>query len=279
MAHKQGDDLDFGKSSKLLNVLLHSGNTAAIDAALTALGQLGFDTTVERIKSMGATTIQIYLSRADVLNDTSMGGGSPSAIYPTSQASIKTYIDTLFATGALPFTDFNASTATDFPAAATLANRYRVSVAGTVHGIVLAVGDVFYPKVSTPSVSTATDWVFVQSNVDAASSSVLGLVKLVADLTALESNSTPGSVVTSQNFADYEAAHGRPKFYQGVSNIAIGSNGINHNLNATTKIVDVVFRDASGPIFLGWTITDANNINVTATKAFNSVTTSITAAP
>jgi len=277
MAFKLGDDLDGGKISRLLNMLLHTGNTAAIDAALTVLGQFGYDTTMNRVKTTDGTTIQIYLSRADVLNDTSMGGGSPSGTYPTSQAAVKTYIDTLFATGALPFTDFNASTATDFPSGATLQNRYRVSVAGTVHGIVLAVGDVFYPRVSTPVTTTATDWTFVQANVDAATDTVLGLVKVVADLAALEAETVPAAAVTVGVFMDYEAAHPRLKSYSASANISIGSNGINHAL-ASSTILSVQFRDSSGPILLGWTITDANNINVTATKAFTAVTTTIIAA-
>ena len=277
MAFKLGDDLDGGKLSHLLNMLLQTGNTAAIDAALTALGQIGYDTTMNRIKTTDGTTIQIYLSRADVLNDTSMGGGSPSATYPTSQAAVKSYIDTLFSTGALPFTDFDA-TSTNFPSGATLLHRYRVSVAGTVHGIVLAVGDVFYPRVSTPVTTTSTDWTFIQGNVDAASNTVLGLVKVVADLAALEAETVPTAAVTVGVFMDYEAAHPRLLHYSGTANIAIGSNGIAHSLD-TSNILSVQFRDASGPILFGWAITDNDNINVTATKAYTSVTTTIIAAP
>lgn len=278
MAFKLGDDLDGGKLSHLLNMLLQTGNTAAIDAALTALGQIGYDTDMSRLKTTNGTTIQIYLTRSDVKNDTSLGGGSPSAVYPTTEAAVKTYIDTLFSTGALPFTDFNASTATDFPTGATLLHRYRVSVAGTVHGIVLAIGDVFYPRVSTPDVADATDWSFVQGNVDAASSTVLGLVKVVADLAALEAETVPTAAVTVGVFMDYESAHPRALHFIGTGNIAIGSNGINHSLG-TSNILSVQFRDSAGPILFGWTITDGDNINVTATKAYTSVTTTIIAAP
>lgn len=273
MSFQAGDSIDFGKTSKLLNVILHTGNTAAIDAALTTLGQLGFDTDMSRLKTSNGAAIQIYLARADVRNDTSLGGGSPSSVYPTSEAAVKTYIDTLFASGASPFTDFDA-TSTDFPTGATLQSRYRVSVAGTVHGIILAVGDVFYPKVSTPDETEPTDWVFVQANTDAASSTVLGLVKVVADLAALEAGTVPSAVVTVGTFLDYEAAHPRQKDYIGTSNFSVGANTVTHNLDSS-DLLSVQFRDSSGPILFGWTITSDNAISVSATKAFNNVVTSI----
>lgn len=61
-------------------------------------------------------------------------------------------------------TVFNASTATTFPAGVAT-DKYRVTVAGTVQGVKLEIGDVFYPKVTTPT-PVAADWYVVQANGD-----------------------------------------------------------------------------------------------------------------
>jgi len=278
MPKQIGSDIDFGKSSKALNLVLHTGNTATIDAVLTVLGMFGYDTTTKRVKSTDGTTIVQYLVTADVLNANDLGGGSPSTTLPATQASVKSYIDSVVSSGAQPFSDFDASAGTDFPSGATLQSRYRVSVAGTKHGIVLVVGDTFFPKVANPSVSTASDWVFVQANVDAASGSVLGLVKLVADLSELTTNAggDANDVVTVSVFNAYEAARPRVKIYTTTTNIASGANGITHNLG-TTNIIDVTARDANGPIDFMWSITNSNAISVDASKAYNTTTFNITA--
>lgn len=278
MAKQQGSDLDFGKSSKALNLVLHTGNTATIDAVLTVLGMLGYDTTTKRIKSTDGTTIVQYLVTADVQTASDLGGGSPSTTLPASQASIKAYVDAVVASGAQPFSDFDAGSATNFPSGTTLQSRFRVSVAGTVHGITLAVGDTFFPKVASPSVSTPSDWVFVQANVDAASSSVLGLVKLVANLSELTTNAggDANDVVTVAIFNEYEAAKPRIRNYTTTTNIASGSNGITHSLN-TSNVINVTARDANGPIDFDWTVTNANAVNINASKAYNSTTINVTA--
>lgn len=278
MAQQQGSDLDFGKSSKALNFVLHSGSTATIDAVLTVLGMLGYDSTTKRIKSTDGSTIVQYLVTADVQTATDLGGGSPSNVLPATQAAVKAYVDSVVSSGAQPFSDFNASTSTNFPSGATLQSRYRVSVAGTVQGVVLQVGDTFFPKVASPSVTTASDWVFVQANVDAATDTVIGLVKLVASYAELAANGggDANDVVTVSVFNAYEAAKPRVKVYTTTTNIASGSNGITHNLGST-NVIDVTARDANGPINFDWTITNSNAINISASKAYNTTTINVTA--
>lgn len=278
MAKQQGSDLDFGKSSKALNLVLHTGNTATIDAVLTVLGMFGYDTTTKRVKSTDGSTIVQYLVTADVQSASDLGGGAPSTTLPPTQAAVKAYVDSVVASGAQPFSDFNATSSTDFPSGTTLQSRFRVSVAGTVHGVALQVGDTFFPKIASPSVSTASDWVFVQANVDAASGSVLGLVKLVASLSELTTNAggDANDVLTVAIFNEYEAAKPRLRNYTTTTNIASGANGITHNLN-TSNVINVTARDANGPIDFDWTITNANAININASRAYNSTTINVTA--
>ena len=72
MSFQAGDSIDFGKTSKLLNVILHTGNTAAIDAALTTLGQLGFDTDMSRLKTSNGENLLLSLEGGgDLLLDVS----------------------------------------------------------------------------------------------------------------------------------------------------------------------------------------------------------------
>lgn len=60
-------------------------------------------------------------------------------------------------------------------------DTYKISVAGTISGVVLQVGDTLIAKVD--GASTIANFIVLQNNVDLATSSVLGLIKLVQDLT------------------------------------------------------------------------------------------------
>lgn len=265
---KQSSHLDFQKSSQFLNALIHLVPQASLATVLTALGQVAYDTDNKRAKIFDGAAIRTLLQDNDIVNDGTLGGGSASTTKGPSQASVKAYVDALFASG-FTFTDFSAASA-QFPTGATASNRYRVSVAGTVLGQILEVGDVFYPRIATPSATNAADWVFVNSNVSEATASVLGLLKVavIAELTGTVAGSG-NKVVTVDVFKAYEAAVPRVRKYVTTINVAIGANAVTHSLGTSDVIVDL--SDASGPLLADWTVTNVNTISISSAVALSNV--------
>lgn len=121
-----------------------------------------------------------------ILNETDLISDSATAI-PT-QHSVKIYVDNAIANIGQFIGGFAAGSATDFPTAPGGTNRgdyWRVTSAGTVRGEVLAVGDVIIANIDSPTVTTNTDWTKIQANVDQATTTVLGLVRLATSAETL----------------------------------------------------------------------------------------------
>jgi hypothetical protein len=271
-------DQDFAKGSRLLNVLLHEAATATINAALTVRSQLGYDSTILRAKIHDGTAVRTLLQNNDITTSNTMGGGSATDSTVPSTKSVYDFVINLVSSGQEAFTDFDATTNTTFPSGATLSKRYRVSVAGTVQGVVLQVADIFWPKVATPSTTNAADWVFAQGNVDAASSSSSGLV-LLATYAQLTGNAggDANRVVTVATFNQFEADNPRLK-RQVLTNqsFSVGTTGLTHTLN-TTNIASFNVRSAAGNHLLEWNPSTNSNINVTVSVAISNATVIITA--
>ena len=265
-----GSNLDFD-GNQALNLVLEKAVTAAMDAGLTLMGEMGYDTTLQRAKIFDGTTIRKLLQDNDISPDNTLGGSSASDLIMASQKAVKAYVDAAVTSGQNPITDFDAANATNLPANSTLKDRYRASTAGTVQGIILEVGDMLFPKINGASATNANQWVAIQTNTDAASISVLGMV-ILATLAQLQGNA-PGDanrVITVATLNAWESALGRIKSFTTTLNIAAGANGIGHNLNSSALIVGT--HEANGPVLYKWTITNANTININAAKARNGVT-------
>ncbi|RIV21367.1 hypothetical protein DYU11_18345 [Fibrisoma montanum] len=265
-----GSDLNFD-GNQALNLVLEKAVTAALDAGLTVIGEMGYDTTLQRAKIFDGTTIRKLLQDNDISTDSTLGGASASDVILASQKAVKQYVDSVVSSGQNPISDFDAANATNLPSGATLKDRYRASSAGTVQGLVLQVGDMLLPKVSGASSTDATQWVVIQGNADAASTSVLGLV-ILATLAQIQGNAggDANKVITVAQLNAWEAALGRVKSYTTTLNIAAGANGISHNLNSSALVVSTY--EANGPVLYKWTITNANTISINAAKARNNVT-------
>lgn len=297
------DDLDLGKVSKLLNALLHQANTATIDAALTTLGQIGFDTTIDKVKIKGTAAIKTLLDLSDLDNDSTFA--SPSAIKaPTTQAMV-TYISNLIASGTRIRGSINLTSASTYPVA-TAANYINGAQVGNGSGAANAIktGDAWYVAnaASFQMGPTATNkvkngdlvialtdgatnidasWLVLQSNVDLATTSIAGLV-LLATLAKIQGNAgvdadavvtvaTINAFLSAPESGDATAKYvKRTKIVQTLTN---GSNTVTHNKN-TQDILNVLFQNASTLAFtsMGWTASTVNAITVTRTggsQSFN----------
>jgi hypothetical protein len=101
-----------------------------------------------------------------------------------TSASIKTYIDNTVAGLGNLEGSFAAATQTNFPTGSTpgagtkKGDYWYVTTAGTVQGITLNIGDILIANKDNASTTLSSDWIFLESNRDQATTSVLGVVRL-----------------------------------------------------------------------------------------------------
>lgn len=275
---KAPSGIDFLKVGQLVNAILHKAATATLEAALTAEGQIGYDTTTDYVKYFDGAAVQTLMRLADVLNDNTLGGGSASSTKPATQASTKSYVDAAIAalsTGLNNYpTIFDASAASVFPTHVA-GHWYKVSAAGTVLGVSLEIGDTIYANSASPSPSTAADWYVMQSNVSEASNTVFGLIK-VATLSEFTTNAggAANKALTVSVMNSFLASFPIPTTYVETVNLINGTLGITHNLGSQS--LHVTLTDASGPILTDWVPNGNNAVNVLSGAAISSVKAVIT---
>jgi hypothetical protein len=117
-------------------------------------------------------------SAISILNESDMLSNSATSL--ATQASIKAYVDSRVASIGTLQGSLNASTATNFPSTGSTkkGDYWYVTVAGTVQGIVLNVGDVVVANQDAPTNTNANHFIFLESNRDQASTTVLGVIQL-----------------------------------------------------------------------------------------------------
>lgn len=143
-------------------------------------------TVIGRVASGSGTA-----SAITILNDPAMAGANGSTL--ATSGSIKAYVDGIIAGIGTLIGSFNASTSTTFPGTASTkkGDYWYVTVAGTVQGVSLNVGDVLIANVPNPSTTNPNDWIFLESNRDQATTTVLGMVMLATNAeTQAGTNST-----------------------------------------------------------------------------------------
>lgn len=128
-------------------------------------------------------------SAITIINDPTLAGASGTNL--ATAGATKAYIDAIIAGIGTLIGSFNASTATQFPGTTSTkkGDYWYVTVAGTVNGVSLNVGDVLIANVPNPSPSNPNDWIFLETNRDQATTTVLGMVMLA----------TPAEVITGTN--------------------------------------------------------------------------------
>jgi hypothetical protein len=304
MALIMDDDLQLGKVSKLLGALLEQGNTASIDAALTALGQIGYDTTLLRGKIFDGTSNGILMDRrsvatgGDVETDTSLSSPSNNTV-PSTQAVV-TYIANLIANGTRIRGSLTLITAGVYPVAdaSTYPALDGTQVGnGSGSGPSIKAGDAWYVANSAsyqvgPSSSNKVSkgdliialadgagnvdnqWLILQNNVDLATTTIPGIVLLTtlaklqsnagADADAAVTTATLNSFLSNPESSDAAAKYVRRTKI--TQTLTNGSNTITHNKN-TLSIVNVIFQNAStfANTQMGWTAATVNTITVTRT--------------
>jgi hypothetical protein len=290
------DDLDLNKVSKLLSALLEQGNTATINAALTVLGQIGYDTTLLRSKIFDGTTAHYLLQDNDISTDTTFASPSDTQV-PSTQAVV-TYIANLIASGTRIRGSVTLTTASTYPVATAASYTNGTQTGnGSGAGPIIKAGDAWYVgntssyqmgPTSTNTVSKGdlvialadsagnvdASWLIIQSNVDYATTSIAGLI-LLATLAQIQGNAG-GDATKAVTVATLNSFLGNPESGDAAAmyvrrtkitqSLVFGSNTVTHNKN-TQDILNVTFINASTLAMtqMGWTASTVNSITVTRT--------------
>lgn len=285
-----------GRDNQLLDVILHrSGN---VNADLALEGKFGYNNSTQKVNFRSSAAVRRLLDDTDVLTATDLGGVSPNNTNPPTQAAVKTYIDALVSNSSTPPIGFDASTATQFPTGANATSRYVVTAAGTVLGVQLTIGDMFIPAVASPSPTIATNWIFVQNNIDYATTTVAGYVTRASNaevltgtentkyvtpadlqsklntsailtanqgLTKTGTNITLGGTVTGNSFIDTQG--------NGQVRILSGSNsGLGFFLNEASQFITIGNNAGVVMTYSGASNNNNFEIAIAATNANSSVT-------
>lgn len=178
-------------------------------------------------------------------------------------AALLESVDALVFKGALP---------TDHFPAANAGWTYKVTTAGTVDGVVLQVGDTAICTVdSTPS-TTPANWLILQTNVDQATTTTLGLVKLATDAETIAKTNTE-KAVTPSNLATFA----RTKDVDFLIADWVGASkpytftilATTHLLGTTRKLQVKVYEADGTEIIVDVTITATGDITLTSKAKFD----------
>lgn len=120
-------------------------------------------------------------SAITIINDNELTDADGTNL--ATAGAIKAYVDALISGIGTLIGSFNANTSTQFPGTSDTkkGDYWYVSVAGTVQGVPLNVGDVLIANVEDPSPTDPNDWIFLETNRDQATTTMLGVVMLATN--------------------------------------------------------------------------------------------------
>ncbi len=154
-------------------------------------------------------------SGISIINTNDMSGASGTNL--ATAGSIKAYVDSQVAAIGSLQGSVDASTSTNFPGSALTkkGDYWYVSVAGTIQGIVFNVGDVIIANINNPTVTSANSYIFLETNRDQASTTLLGLVTLATNA-EVQTGTDANKVVTPASLSSRTATETRT----GIAEIA-----------------------------------------------------------
>ena len=154
-------------------------------------------------------------SGISIINTNDMSGASGTNL--ATAGSIKAYVDSQVAAIGSLQGSVDASTSTNFPGSALTkkGDYWYVSVAGTIQGVLFNVGDVIIANIGNPTVTSANSYIFLETNRDQASTTVLGLVTLATNA-EVQAGTDANKVVTPASLSSRTATETRT----GIAEIA-----------------------------------------------------------
>lgn len=249
------------------------GTNKIADSAVTAIKVADSNITFSKIQNIATMTVigrvdagSGVASSISIIDSNTMSGASSSNL--ATAGSIKAYVDSSIANIGNLEGAFAAGSSTDFPVGAggTIKGDYwYVTSAGTVQGVVLNIGDVIIANKDNASVTSSLDWIFLESNRDQATESILGVIRLAtqSETNAGVDDTTAVTPLKLKNFIDTRVGG----FAANIGNGSATSYVVNHSLNTIDVIVMIKDNSTLEEVIADVVITDANNITVSFATA------------
>jgi hypothetical protein len=159
------------------------GTNELNDASVTTIKVADANITFAKIQDLPTMTVIGRVaagtgvsSAITVLTSTTLTGADNTNL--ATAGAIKTYIDNTIAGLGTLQGGFDANAATNFPSGSSQGDYWYVTVAGTVQGINLDIGDVLIANINSASTTNPADWTFLETNREQANATTLGVVRL-----------------------------------------------------------------------------------------------------
>ena len=211
-----------------------------------------------RIKDGGVTFAKLATA---AVTDSITGTSSTKLV---TENAVVTYVGSAIAAIGTFIGGFAAGSATDFPVASGGTNKgdyWRVTSNGTVHGEILKIGDVLIATIDAPNVTTTTDWVFLQMNVDQATESVAGIARLATQVQS-DAGTDDTTIITPlklKTTLDTRVGGYAVTFGNGASTSFV----ITHSLGTLDVIVQLVEVSTGDTIYADVARTTINSVTLT----------------
>lgn len=120
-------------------------------------------------------------SAIPIINANDLSGANGTSL--VTSGAVKAYVDASIAGLGKLIGGYDAATNTNFPGGANTkkADFWYVTVAGSIQGVPFQVGDVIVANKDNPSNTNANDYIFLQTNADQATTTILGMVMLATN--------------------------------------------------------------------------------------------------
>lgn len=247
-------------TAKLANSAVTTAKIGDSQVTLAKIQNITTARVLGRVTAGSGVTEQLEL----VLSGALGGVTNPATKLATVQAIIDHVAGVVSAIGTLQGA-FVAGTVNLPGTASTKKGDYwYVTGSGTTQGIVLNPGDVIIANIDNASPTLATDYIFLESNRDQASETVLGVIRLA---TQAETNAGTDDTraVTPLKLHTWFAQ----STLRSYSALIGGATTINvtHNLNTEDIVVQFYYAVSKEAFLTDYTITNANALSVTFSTA------------
>ena len=120
-------------------------------------------------------------SAIPIINTNDLSGANGTSL--VTSGAVKAYVDASIAGLGKLIGGYDAAANTNFPGGANTkkADFWYVTVAGSIQGVPFQVGDVIVANKDNPSNTNANDYIFLQTNADQATTTILGMVMLATN--------------------------------------------------------------------------------------------------
>jgi hypothetical protein len=154
-------------------------------------------------------------SAISIINTNDLSGASGTSL--VTSGAVKAYVDSAVAGLGKLIGGYDAKTNTVFPGSASTkkGDFWYVTVAGSIQSVPFQVGDVIVANKDNPVNTNANDYIFLQTNADQATTTILGLVMLATNA-EVQGGTENTKAITSAGLSSRTATEART----GIAKIA-----------------------------------------------------------